>query len=111
MIPGFLNKCDLILLMTVHPGFGGQAFMPEVLEKIRYTRDAIDKLKIRKGGVVDSQGSSSTAPFNIQVDGGIDDQSAKACYEAGANVFVSGTYLFGAPDMKKRIETLRGFKR
>ena len=82
--------------------------MPEILQKIQYTREAIDKLKIRKGGVIPQKNPDSTPPFNIQVDGGIDDQSAAACLEAGANVFVSGTYLFGAPDMKKRIETLRG---
>lgn len=108
MIPKYLDKCDLILLMTVHPGFGGQAFMPEILQKIQYTREMIDKLKIRKGGVIPQKNPDSIPPFNIQVDGGIDDQSAAACLEAGANVFVAGTYLFGAPDMKKRIETLRG---
>ena len=98
MIPKYLDKCDLILLMTVHPGFGGQAFMPEVLQKIQYTREMAEKL------------SGVTSPFNIQVDGGIDDQSAAACLKAGANVFVSGTYLFEAHDMKKRIATLRGLK-
>lgn len=111
MIPNFLNKCDLILLMTVHPGFGGQAFLTDMLEKIRYTREMIDKLQVRKGGVIPEKNPDSIPPFNIQVDGGIDDKSAAACLEAGANVFVSGTYLFGAPDMKKRIETLRGLKR
>ncbi len=57
MIPKYLDKCDLILLMTVHPGFGGQAFMPEMLQKIQYTREAIDKLKIRKGGVIPKKNS------------------------------------------------------
>lgn len=107
MIPQFLNQCDLILLMTVNPGFGGQAFMPEVLEKIRFTRDAVDKLKIRKGGVVVEKNPEEVPPFNIQVDGGIDDKTAKECLEAGANVLVSGTYLFGAPNMKERIELMR----
>lgn len=108
MIPKYLDKCDLILLMTVHPGFGGQAFMHEVLEKIRFTREMIDSLKLRKGGKISSGKSTEIPPFNIQVDGGIDDKTAKLCIEAGANVLVSGSYLFGAPEMKKRIETLRG---
>lgn len=107
MIPKFLDKCDLILLMTVHPGFGGQAFMPDVLKKIEFTRTAVDTLKIRKGGVLVETDPEKVAPFNIQVDGGIDDKSAQQCFKAGANVFVSGTYLFGAPDMKKRIEQMR----
>ncbi|MBS0628903.1 MAG: ribulose-phosphate 3-epimerase [Verrucomicrobia bacterium] len=103
-IPRFLTKCDMILIMTVNPGFGGQAFMSDMLEKIKLTREACDKLKIRKGGVV---GDSSLPPFNIQVDGGIDDKTAKLCAEAGANVFVSGTYLFGAPEMAPRVKLLR----
>ena len=97
-IPKYLDKCDLILIMTVNPGFGGQAFMPEILEKVEFVRDQVDALKIRKEG---------GAPFNIQVDGGIDDKTAKQCVEAGANVLVSGTYLFGAPEMGPRIELLR----
>ncbi|MDN3505796.1 MAG: ribulose-phosphate 3-epimerase [Simkaniaceae bacterium] len=92
MIPKYLGLCDLILLMTVHPGFGGQAFMPEVLEKIKFVKAAADKTK---------------KDVQIQVDGGIDDKTAKDCIEAGANVLVSGTYLFGAPDMASRIKTLR----
>ncbi len=105
LIPKFLDKCDLILLMTVNPGFGGQAFISDVLEKVRFTRDICDKLKLRKGGVVDS----SLPPFDIQVDGGVDDKTAKLCIKAGANVLVSGTYLFMAPDMKNSIQNLRDF--
>jgi len=92
VLPEFLNKCDLVLLMTVHPGFGGQAFMPEVLEKIRYTKDAIDKCGL---------------DVHIEVDGGIDDKTAKQCVDAGANVLVSGTYLFGDDDMKSKVSLLR----
>lgn len=106
-IPKFLNQCDLILLMTVNPGFGGQAFMPEILEKVEFTREIVDELKIRKGGVKPKSDPLSVPPFNIQVDGGIDDKTAKLCVDAGANVLVSGTYLFGAPEMKPRIELLR----
>lgn len=109
LIPKYLDKCDLILLMTVHPGFGGQSFISEVLEKIQFTRDVCNRLNIRKGGITsDEKGSvDSRPPFSIQVDGGIDDKTAKKCVEAGANVLVSGTYLFGAPNMKNAIEKLR----
>jgi ribulose-phosphate 3-epimerase len=92
LVPKYLAMCDLILLMTVNPGFGGQAFMPEVLEKIRFVKAAAEKTK---------------QDVHIQVDGGIDDKTAKDCIDAGANVLVSGTYLFGAPDMASRIKTLR----
>lgn len=107
MIPKYLELCDLILLMTVNPGFGGQAFMPEVLDKIRFTRQAIDSRKIRHKGVVAKDNSEKIPPFNIQVDGGINDETAKLCVEAGANVLVSGTYLFGNSDMKSRIRLLK----
>jgi ribulose-phosphate 3-epimerase len=93
MIPKYVDQCDLILLMTVHPGFGGQQFMPEVLEKIQFTREMCDKRGI---------------PLDIQVDGGIDDQTAPQCVQAGANVLVSGTYLFKVPDMRTAIQHLKG---
>lgn len=108
MIPNFLDQCDLILIMTVHPGFGGQAFMPEMLEKIRFTREAVTRRNIRHRGMVVEKKPEKTAPFNIQVDGGIDEQTAKECVDAGANVLVSGTYLFGSEDMKSRVELLKG---
>ena len=87
--------------MTVHPGFGGQAFMPEVLEKIKFTRDVCDKLNIRKGGSNCSAGikEENLPPFDIEVDGGINPETAKQCVEAGANVIVAGTYVFKQPDM------------
>ena len=75
MIPKFLDQCDTILLMTVHPGFGGQAFMPEVLEKIKFTRDICNQLNIRAGGVTASAGKDEhLPPFDIDVDGGINDR-------------------------------------
>lgn len=111
LIPKYLDKCDLMLLMTVHPGFGGQAFMPEVLEKIRFTRDLCTKLDIRKGGKVPQpgkkDGTDALPPFYIQVDGGINQETAKQCVEAGANVIVSGSYLFAAPDMRAAMEKMR----
>lgn len=105
MIEKFIGKCDLLLLMTVHPGFGGQAFNPEVLEKIRLTRETCDRLHIRKNGVQDP--SDQLPPLTIQVDGGINVQTAKECVEAGANSLVSGSHLFSQPDLKKAIAELK----
>lgn len=109
MIPKYLDKCDLILLMTVHPGFGGQEFISDVLEKIRFTRDCLNQLDIRQGGITPKKGSEEMKlpPFDIEVDGGINHETAKLCIEAGANVLVSGTYLFKSPDMRKAIDGLR----
>lgn len=99
-IPKFLNLADLILVMTVHPGFGGQSFLSEMVAKVAFTRTLCEQSDVRKG---------NGAPLDIQVDGGIDEKTARRCIEAGANVVVSGTYLFGAPDMRKAIEQLKSF--
>jgi ribulose-phosphate 3-epimerase len=110
MIPKYLDKSDLILLMTVNPGFGGQAFMPEVLEKIQFTRQVCNTLNIRKGGVTPKAGTAeeNLPPFDIEVDGGINAETAKQCVEAGANVIVAGTYLFKtAPSMTEGVQILR----
>lgn len=111
MIPKYINKCDMILIMTVKPGFGGQAFMPETLDKVRFIRNMCDKLRLRKGGVAlkEDEKEDSMEPFAIQVDGGINDKTAKACIEAGANILVSGSYLYAAEDMQKAVEGLRKF--
>jgi ribulose-phosphate 3-epimerase len=98
MIPKYLPYLDMVLIMTVNPGFGGQAFMPEMIEKIRFTRHACNTLGIRK---------DADAPFDIEVDGGINDETAALAASAGANVFVAGTSLFKAPDMKKAVSALR----
>ncbi len=92
MIPKYLSRCDMVLLMTVSPGFGGQQFMPEVVDKIRLTRELCDRAGI---------------PLDIQVDGGITDKTAKVCVEAGANVLVSGSYVFEQKSLAKGIESLR----
>lgn len=92
MIPKYLDKCDMMLMMTVHPGKGGQAFIPEVLEKVAFTREACTKLNL---------------PMDIEVDGGIDPETARQCIEAGANVLVSGTYIFHAPNMSEAVNALR----
>lgn len=87
-----LGIVDEILCMTVHPGFGGQAFMPEVLTKIS---------KIRK------HATASGHNLNIMVDGGINDSTATQCAASGANYFVAGTHLFKAPDMAAQISLMR----
>ncbi|MBF0700251.1 ribulose-phosphate 3-epimerase [Streptococcus danieliae] len=74
-----LGLVDQVLVMTVNPGFGGQAFLPETLDKIRQLAD----LRQAKG-----------LDFDIEVDGGIDDQTIELVAQAGANVFVAGSYLF-----------------
>jgi ribulose-phosphate 3-epimerase len=110
MIPKFLDRCDQILLMTVHPGFGGQTFMSEVLEKIEFTRSVCNKLDIRAGGVTPSLESEEykTLPsFDIQVDGGIDPETAALCKKAGANVFVTGSFAFKSSNLVQGVETLR----
>lgn len=110
LIPKYLDKCDMVLLMTVNPGFGGQKFMPSVLEKIKFTRDICTRLDIRKGGKVPQANGKGDAhslpPFEIQVDGGINMETAKRCVEAGANVLVSGTFLFHAADMRDAVKKL-----
>lgn len=106
MIPRYLDKCDKVLLMTVNPGFGGQEFLPEVIDKIRFTRDVVDRLNIREGGVTAREGEN-LPPFEIQVDGGINFETGKLCIEAGANNLVSGSFLFSQKDMKEAINTFR----
>ncbi|RPJ34382.1 MAG: ribulose-phosphate 3-epimerase [Verrucomicrobiaceae bacterium] len=92
-VESFLGQIDLLLCMTVVPGFGGQAFMPEVLEKIA----AAARLR-----------DSNKHSFHIEVDGGIDAATAPRCYAAGANVMVAGSSTFRAPDMAAAIAAIRG---
>ena len=87
-----LSLVDQVLIMTVNPGFGGQAFIPEMLEKVA----KVAQLRDEKG-----------YDFDIEVDGGVDNKTIKACYQAGANVFVAGSYLFKASDLTAQVETLR----
>jgi ribulose-phosphate 3-epimerase len=111
LIPKYLDKCDMMLLMTVNPGFGGQKFIPHVLEKIKFTRDICTRLDIRKGGKVPQPNSKGDVhalpPFEIQVDGGINLETAKRCIEAGADSLVSGTHLFHAANMHDAIKQLK----
>lgn len=88
----FLDQIDLLLCMTVIPGFGGQAFMPEVLEKITTAA----RWREEKG-----------LSFHIQVDGGIDATTAARCYTAGANVMVAGSSTFRAASMADAVAEIR----
>lgn len=110
----YLDKCDLILLMTVNPGFGGQAFIPEVLDKITFLRETCNKLNLRRGGVTPSEESSQEEKmlpgFDIQVDGGIDLETARQCVKAGANSLVSGSYLFKSENMSRAIKEMKALK-
>tara|TARA_B100000575_G_C23073892_1_gene618569 strand:- start:297 stop:956 length:660 start_codon:yes stop_codon:yes gene_type:complete len=94
VIKKLLNQIDLVLIMSVNPGFGGQKFMPEVLEKIR-------KLKKIK--------EDENLNFDIEIDGGINFENSKIAIEAGANILVSGTTIFKSNngDIKKNIELLK----
>lgn len=88
-----LPLCDLVLLMSVNPGFGGQAFIPEVLDKIRALRALIDARGL---------------PTEIEVDGGINPDTARLCAAAGATVLVAGSSVFRADDPAAMIAALRG---
>jgi ribulose-phosphate 3-epimerase len=89
-----LDKIDLILIMSVNPGFGGQKFMPEVLTKIKQLKKIRDERKL---------------DFDIEIDGGINFENSKKAIEAGANILVSGTTVFKSNngDIKKNIELLK----
>ena len=89
----YLADIDMLLVMSVYPGFGGQEFMPESLDRIRATR----KEAMRLGTELD-----------IEVDGGINPDTAPLVLEAGANVLVAGTAVYGAPDPAEAIRMLRG---
>ena len=90
----YLDKIDLVLIMSVNPGFGGQKFMPEVLSKIK------DLKKIQKERKLN---------FDIEIDGGINFENCKTAIDAGANILVSGTTIFKSNngDIKKNIELLK----
>ena len=94
IIKNHLNKIDLVLIMSVEPGFGGQKFMPQVLEKTKEIKKLIDKRKLS---------------VDIEIDGGINFENSKKAIEAGANILVSGTTIFKSNngDIKKNIELLK----
>ena len=89
----YLDKLDMVLVMTVEPGFGGQSFMEDQLDTIRQVRTLIDK---------------HNPDCLLQVDGGVNAKTAKLCVEAGANVLVAGSAVYGAEDIPAAIAALRG---
>lgn len=110
LIPKYLDKCDMILLMTVNPGFGGQEFIEDVLDKVKFTRDLCNRLNIRAGGITPANSQSADnqlPPFDIQVDGGVSNQNVRRCVEAGANVLVAGTSLFKASNLNEAVKEMR----
>ncbi len=94
LINEFLDQIDLVLIMSVNPGFGGQKFMPEVLDKIKKLK------KIQQ---------EQNLNFDIEIDGGINFENCKIAIEAGANILVSGTTIFksNGGDIKKNIDLLK----
>ena len=94
LITNYLEKIDLVLIMSVNPGFGGQKFMPEVLNKVKKLKDIKSKNKMN---------------FDIEIDGGINFDNCQSAIEAGANILVSGTTVFknNNGDIKKNINLLK----
>ncbi|MBM4308048.1 MAG: ribulose-phosphate 3-epimerase, partial [Deltaproteobacteria bacterium] len=87
-----LDEIDLVLIMSVNPGFGGQAFLPEVLKKVEQLRNTIDKNRY---------------PIEIEVDGGIKLENIKEVSKAGGDIFVLGTGIFKTPNYRETIRKLR----
>jgi ribulose-phosphate 3-epimerase len=94
LITNYLEKIDLVLIMSVNPGFGGQEFMPEVLDKVKKLKDIKSK---------------NSMNFDIEIDGGINFDNCQSAIDAGANILVSGTTVFKSNngDIKKNINLLK----
>ena len=94
LIANYLEKVDLVLIMSVNPGFGGQKFMPEVLDKVKQLKEIKSKKNMN---------------FDIEIDGGINFDNCQSAIEAGANILVSGTTVFKSNngDIKKNINLLK----
>ena len=88
-----LTECDLVLLMSVNPGFGGQSFIPETLRKIRELRAEIEVREL---------------PTLIEIDGGVNPETAKLCRDAGADILVAGSAVFKAESPAEAIKAIRG---
>ncbi len=88
----YLPLCDMVLVMSVEPGFGGQKFMDSALEKLSKLRDEIKRQNLN---------------VEIEVDGGINAETARLAVEAGATVLVAGSFIFSADDMKSCVESLK----
>ena len=89
----FISECDIILVMTVEPGFGGQKFMADMMPKVQTVRGYIDALN---------------PVCELEVDGGVDAQTCKLCIAAGANVLVAGSSVYKSADIPATIAALRG---
>ena len=89
----FINEVELILVMTVEPGFGGQSFMADMMEKTRFLRKKLDEVN---------------PGCHIQVDGGIDEKTQAVCKENGVDVFVAGSAYFKAKDRAKFVRAIQG---
>jgi len=94
LVKNYLDQIDLVLIMSVEPGFGGQKFMPEVLNKTKTIRDLINKQNLK---------------VDVEIDGGINFENCSKAKDAGANILVSGSTVFkeNKGDLKKNIEILR----
>lgn len=89
-----INLCDMVLVMSVFPGYGGQKFIPSALENVKKVREYA--------------ASIGKSDMDIEIDGGVTIENAAAIKEAGANVLVAGSAVFGAPDMRAAITKIRG---
>lgn len=89
----FVKECDIILVMTVEPGFGGQKFMADMMPKVAQIRKYIDEMN---------------PDCELEVDGGVDAQTCRECIAAGANVLVAGSAVYKAADIPAKIKELRG---
>ena len=87
-----IDQLDMVLLMSVNPGFGGQSFIPETLEKLRVVRDLIDSRNLRT---------------RLEIDGGVKTENIKEIASAGADTFVAGSAIFNTDDYKKTIDKMR----
>ncbi|WP_026559393.1 ribulose-phosphate 3-epimerase [Bacillus sp. J37] len=87
-----LEDVDMVLFMTVNPGFGGQTFIPQVLPKIKQLANIVKEKNLS---------------IDIEVDGGVNEETAKLCVEAGANVLVAGSFIYNNPDRHQAIQTLK----
>lgn len=92
LIKPILYMVDQVLVMTVNPGFGGQKFLPETIKKIK----ELDEIR-----------KNSELKFDIEIDGGVNNETVKDAYEAGANVAVAGSYVFGADNPADRINAIK----
>lgn len=88
-----IKDIDMVLLMSVNPGFGGQSFIPEVLPKIRTVKEMAEQFN---------------PTLEIEIDGGVNEETAKLCIEAGANVLVAGSAVYNKKDRKAAIAAIRG---